>query len=95
MRRVALAARSRAALRPTTAAGAGSNPAAPIREASSALEAGSVDDVLVHVTPVLLGDGVRLFDRPGREPIRLTRTAVQETGELSALRFSVVRTGSR
>ncbi len=59
--------------------------------ARQALEAGLVDEILVHVTPVLLGDGVRLFDRPGGAPVRLRRTAVRENGQLTALRFSVPR----
>jgi dihydrofolate reductase len=57
--------------------------------AKQALEAGLIDEVLVHVSPVLLGDGVRLFSRSGGSPIRLERTSVQETGQLTALRFRV------
>ncbi len=62
--------------------------------AKQCLGADLVDEVLVHVTPVLLGDGVRLFSRPGGPPIRLDRTSVQETGQLTALRFRVRKTGS-
>lgn len=29
------------------------------------LEAGLLDEILVHIAPVLLGDGVRLVDHPG------------------------------
>src|SRR3712207_7550677 len=47
------------------------------------------DEILVHVTPVLLGDGVRLFSRPGGGAIKLERTSVREIGQLTALRFSV------
>jgi riboflavin biosynthesis pyrimidine reductase len=57
--------------------------------AKQALEADLVDEVLVHLTPVLLGDGVRLFSRPGGSPIRLERTSLRETGQLAALRFRV------
>lgn len=39
--------------------------------ARKALEAGLLDEILVHVAPVLLGDGVRLFDQPGSRPVRL------------------------
>lgn len=35
------------------------------------LERGLVDEVDLHVAPVLLGDGIRLFDRPGGAPVRL------------------------
>jgi dihydrofolate reductase len=57
--------------------------------AKQAIEGGLVDEVLVHLSPVLLGDGVRLFDRPGGEPIWLERTSVRENGQLTALRCSV------
>jgi dihydrofolate reductase len=62
--------------------------------AKQALEADLVDEVLVHLTPVLLGDGVRLFSREGGTPIRLERTSIQATGQLTALRFTVRRDGS-
>jgi dihydrofolate reductase len=62
--------------------------------ARQCLEAGLVDEVLVHVSPVLLGDGVRLFSRPRSAPIKLERTSVSENGQLTALRFSVPRVKS-
>jgi dihydrofolate reductase len=57
--------------------------------AKQCLEAGLLDEVLVHVSPVLLGDGVRLFDRPGGTPVWLELTSVHQNGQLTALRFSV------
>jgi dihydrofolate reductase len=57
--------------------------------ARQCLEAGLLDEVLVHVSPVLLGDGVRLFDRPGGAPVKLELTSVRENGQLTGLRFSV------
>jgi dihydrofolate reductase len=63
--------------------------------AKQALEADLLDEVLVHLTPVLLGDGVRLFSRPGGSTIRLERISVQETGQLTLLRFRVRRDPSR
>ena len=63
--------------------------------AKQALEADLLDEVLVHLTPVLLGDGVRLLSRPGGSPIRLERTSVEESGQLTALRFRVRKDGSR
>lgn len=41
------------------------------RTAKKALEAGLVDEILVHVVPTLIGDGLRLFDQPGGTNIRL------------------------
>ena len=60
--------------------------------ARACIEAGILDQVLVHVAPVLLGDGVRLFDRPGvTERVPLRRTELAESGQLTDLRFAVVR----
>jgi dihydrofolate reductase len=39
--------------------------------ARQCLESGLLDEIIVHVAPVLLGDGVRLFERAGREPVQL------------------------
>ncbi|MDF2740645.1 MAG: deaminase [Actinomycetia bacterium] len=35
------------------------------------LERGLIDEIDLHIAPVLLGDGIRLFDNPGGQPIRL------------------------
>lgn len=57
--------------------------------ARQCLEAGLLDEVLVHVAPVLLGDGTRLFDRPADRPVPLRKISVGEDGQLTALRFAV------
>jgi dihydrofolate reductase len=59
--------------------------------AAQCLRAGLVDEIMVFVVPVLLGDGVRFFSSPdlGRidlEPIDSTRS-----GDLTVLRFRVVK----
>ena len=59
--------------------------------AQQCLLAGLLDEVLIHLAPVLLGEGVRLFDLPGGAPIGLHRTSVHENGQLTALRFAVPR----
>lgn len=38
------------------------------------LERGLIDEIDLHIAPVLLGDGIRLFDNPGGRPIRLEWT---------------------
>ncbi|MGH3089088.1 MAG: dihydrofolate reductase family protein [Rubrobacteraceae bacterium] len=43
------------------------------------LEAGLVDEMSIHLVPVLLGDGIRLFDRAGKERIELENTRVVES----------------
>jgi dihydrofolate reductase len=40
------------------------------------LEAGVLDEVLVCIAPVLLGDGVRLFDHPGGTNVKLERISL-------------------
>ena len=37
------------------------------------LELGLIDEIDLHIAPVLLGEGIRLCDNPGSEPIRLHR----------------------
>lgn len=56
------------------------------------LRAGLVDEIVVQVIPVLLGDGVRLFDQLGSAPITLNRTRVAEgPSGVTHLFFDVVR----
>lgn len=42
--------------------------------AQQALNAGLLDELHIHIAPVLLGSGVRLFDRAERRPIELARS---------------------
>jgi dihydrofolate reductase len=35
------------------------------------LELGLVDEIDLHIAPLLLGEGIRLYDNPGHHPIRL------------------------
>ena len=55
------------------------------------LRAGVLDELIIHLVPVLLGDGIRLFDTPGLGPVALRRTAVGESGQITDLRFRVPR----
>ena len=41
--------------------------------AQQALRAGLVDEVYLHLAPILLGDGVRLFEHLGDEAIHLRK----------------------
>jgi dihydrofolate reductase len=60
--------------------------------ARECLDAGVLDEILVHIVPVLLGEGIRFFDCPGTtQPVRLRRTAVAESGQLTDMRLAVVR----
>jgi dihydrofolate reductase len=59
--------------------------------AAQCLDAGLLDEIVVHVAPVLLGDGVRLYGEAVTDhaPIALERTDVAESGQLTSLRFRV------
>ncbi|MFC6160798.1 dihydrofolate reductase family protein [Kribbella jiaozuonensis] len=60
--------------------------------AQQALAAGLLDEIHVHLVPVLLGNGVRLFDLLGGAPVNLNRNRVIEAGSgVTHLRFEVVR----
>src|ERR671930_2016494 len=39
--------------------------------ARQCLEAGLLDEIIVHIAPVLVGGGVRFFESPGAAPIKL------------------------
>ena len=54
-----------------------------------ALAAGVVDDFQLHVAPVLLGGGVRLFDDVGGIPFALKPTRVVESPNVTHIRYEV------
>jgi len=53
------------------------------------LGAGLLDEIQVHVAPVLLGGGVRLFDDHDGEPVRLEPTRALSSPAVTHLRFRV------
>jgi dihydrofolate reductase len=59
--------------------------------ARSCLDAGVLDEILVLVAPLLLGDGVRLFDWPGGKNVKLERISVSEAPTATNLWFRVLR----
>lgn len=60
--------------------------------AQQALAAGLLDEIQVHLVPVLLGGGVRLFDLFAGHQIQLERDRVVEAGSgVTHLRFRVNR----
>ncbi|MET9019368.1 dihydrofolate reductase family protein [Actinopolymorpha sp. NPDC004070] len=60
------------------------------RTAHGCVEAGLLDEILVFVAPVLLGDGVRLFEHPGGTDVRLERMDVSPTSQATCLWFRVL-----
>ena len=57
--------------------------------ARQCLEAGLLDEIIVHVAPVLVGDGIRLFDRAGGEAVKLRPISCADEGGMTALRYTV------
>ena len=55
------------------------------------LQAGLIDEISIHLAPILLGAGIRLFDHLGPEPIDLERAGVIEGTGVTHLRFRVVK----
>jgi dihydrofolate reductase len=53
------------------------------------LDAGVLDEVFVCIAPVLLGDGVRLFEHPGGTNVKLERITVSEAPKATNLWFRV------
>lgn len=57
------------------------------------LRAGLLDELQIHLVPVLLGDGTRLFTDRGPAHVGLTTTRCVETPGALHLRFDVARLG--
>jgi dihydrofolate reductase len=59
------------------------------------LELDLIDEIDLHIAPILLGDGIRLYDDPGSEPVRLHR--VSDDGPTAAVnvRYRLARSGFR
>jgi dihydrofolate reductase len=58
--------------------------------AQQCLREGLLDEIVIHLAPVLLGDGIRLFTASDGKPVALRRTALAESGQITDLRFSVL-----
>lgn len=58
--------------------------------ARQGLEAAVLDEILVLVAPVLLGDGVHLFEHPGGATVKLERLSLTEAPTAAILWFRVV-----
>jgi dihydrofolate reductase len=56
--------------------------------ARQCLEAGLLDEIVVHLAPVLVGDGVRLFARRG-PAVKLELMSSEQEGQTTVLRYSV------
>jgi dihydrofolate reductase len=58
--------------------------------ARQCLQAGVLDEILVFLAPVLLGDGVRLLDQPGGTNVRLERLSLSQAPLATGVWFRVL-----
>lgn len=59
--------------------------------ARQCLAAGVLDEIFVCIAPVLLGDGVRLFDHPGGTTIELERLSLTQAPSATNVWLRVIR----
>ena len=59
--------------------------------ARQCLDAGVLDEILVFIAPVLLGDGVRMFSDAGGTNVKLERLSVTHAPQATNIWFRVVR----
>ena len=57
--------------------------------AQQCISAGLLDEIRLHLVPILLGDGIRLFDHIGTKQIELESTRVIESPGVTHLWFRV------
>lgn len=62
--------------------------------AQQCLKAGLVDEIYIHIAPMLLGDGVRLFEHLGDDSIELEFLNAITTPEATHLRYRVKKRGN-
>jgi dihydrofolate reductase len=55
------------------------------------IKAGLIDELEIHLAPVVLGDGVRLFEHTDPEHVELESTRVIDSPKITHLRFRVVK----
>ncbi|MET8877150.1 dihydrofolate reductase family protein [Nocardia sp. NPDC004604] len=51
------------------------------------LELGLIDEIDLHIAPILLGEGIRLYDNPGGAPIRLRRVGAGDPVSVVNVRY--------
>lgn len=59
--------------------------------AQQCLKARLLDEIHIHLMPVLLGEGTRLFDHLGTKHIELERTKIVEAKDVTHLSFRVIK----
>jgi dihydrofolate reductase len=57
------------------------------------LDLGLIAEIDLHIAPVLLGQGIRLYENPGSEPIRLHKVGEGDSTAVVNVRFQPVKNG--
>ena len=55
------------------------------------LKAGLVDEIHLHLVPILLGEGIRLFENTGTQHVELQKISVSEEPGVTHFRYRVVK----
>ena len=58
------------------------------------LEAGLVDEIVIHMYPIIFGNGLRFIDNLSTLPIELERIEIASTTQITSMRFRVIRNDS-
>jgi dihydrofolate reductase len=58
------------------------------------LRLGLIDEIDLHIAPILLGDGIRLYDSPGSDPIRLDRVSDDDAKSAVNVRYRPTATAN-
>jgi dihydrofolate reductase len=59
------------------------------------LELGLIDEIDLHIAPILLGHGIRLYDNPGGGPVRLHRVGGGDPISVVNVRYQPVSSANR
>lgn len=57
------------------------------------LELGLIDEIDLHIAPILLGAGIRLYDNPGSAPIRLHGVGAGDPASVVNVRYRPATSG--
>jgi dihydrofolate reductase len=55
------------------------------------LRAGLIDEMQIHLAPVLLGEGVRLFERTGSKRVELEKTRIIDSPRVTHLGYRILK----
>jgi dihydrofolate reductase len=59
--------------------------------ARQCIDAGLIDEIFIHIVPILLGDGVPFFRRQGIARTELEMINLTQSGQITNLRFRVIK----